>query len=88
MFENVRGLLTVKEWFFDKTNEDAKAHGILLCGEYKDGMLDHTIMRVEQVLGESEKAINVVLDAETFGGTFNGWKTWIPKSVIEYWIEC
>ena len=81
-----KGTITVKEWFFDKTNEEAKNYSILLVGEYinKDSHseLDHTKLRVDEVINETEKAYKVLLDAETFGGKYKGWKTWISKSVI------
>lgn len=79
--------IKVKEWFFNKVYEEAKKYHIYLKGEYKFvnnvEMLDHTILRVDEVIKESEKAIQVVLDAETENGSYHPWKTWIPKSVIE-----
>lgn len=78
-----RSTITVKEWFFNKMDEESKRYGLLLLGEYKDGMLDHTKLRVEQILGETEKAFKVMLDAETYRGNWKGFTTWIPKSVIE-----
>lgn len=78
-----RGCWKVKEWFFDRVNDACKNYGMLLCGEYKDGMLDHTILRVDEVLNETEKAYKVKLDAETYAGHYKGWISWIPKSVIE-----
>lgn len=79
--------IKVKEWFFNKVYEEAKKYHIYLKGEYKFvnnvEMLDHTILRVDEVLKETEKAVQVVLDAETESGSYHPWKTWIPKSVIE-----
>ena len=79
--------IKVKEWFFDKVYEEAKKYHIYLNGGYKvvNGieMLDHTTLRVDEVLKETEKAVQVVLDAETESGSYHSWKTWIPKSVIE-----
>lgn len=79
--------IKVKEWFFDKVYEDAKKYHIYLCGEYTIEndirMLDHTTLRVDDVIKETEKAVQVVLDAETESGSYHSWKTWIPKSVIE-----
>lgn len=79
--------IKVKEWFFNKVYEEAKRYHIYLKGEYKFvnnvEMLDHTILRVDEVLKETEKAVQVVLDAETESGSYHSWKTWIPKSVIE-----
>lgn len=78
-----RCTITVKEWFFNKVNMESKRYGLLLIGEYKDGVLDCTKLRVEQILAETEKAFKVMLDAETFRGNWKGFTTWIPKSVIE-----
>lgn len=77
-----KGVITVKEWFFDKVNEAARSYHIYLVGESKDGMLDHTKLRVEEVLAETEKAYKVHLDAETANGHVRTWTAWIPKSVI------
>lgn len=77
-----RTTITVKEWFFDKVNEAAKDYGIYLIGGYKDGILDSKL-RIEEVFAETEKAYKVAIDAETIGGKYKAWTTWIPKSVVE-----
>lgn len=77
------GIIKVKEWFFDKVNDACKNYGRMLVGEYTDGMLDHTLLRIEELLAETEKAYKVNVDAETFGGNSVTWTCWIPKSVIE-----
>lgn len=75
-------IITVKEWLFDKINETARDYHIYLIGESKDDMLDHTKLRVLEVLGETEKAYKVALDAETSGGNPKAWTAWLPKSAI------
>lgn len=75
-------IITVKEWIFDKINEAAHGYRIYLIGESKDGMLDHTKLRVLEVLAETEKAYKVALDAETSGGNPKAWTAWLPKSAI------
>lgn len=77
-----KGIVTVKEWIFDKINDAARNYNIMLIGEYKDGMLDHTKIRVEEVLAETEKAYKVSVDAETLGGNWKPWTCWIPKSAV------
>lgn len=78
--------IRVKEWFRDKLHDEAMSHHLVLNGTYNTvgeiQMLDHETLRVDQVLAESEKAWKVVLDADTFGGVYKGYTTWIPKSVI------
>lgn len=87
MEKGFKGIITVKEWFFDKTNRAAADYGVILEGEYIESetigsVLDHTKLRVEDVLAESEKAVKVALDATTRNGSHRTWTTWIPKSVI------
>lgn len=83
-------IVKVPEWFFDKVEYESKRYHILLTGEYNEvktesGMIhimDHTKLRVDEVLRETEKAYQVALDAETIEGTGTQWRTWIPKSII------
>ena len=77
-----KSTIKVKEWFGEKINEEAKGFHLYLIGEYKNGMMDHSQLRVEEVLRETEKAFQVALDAETANGDVRVWKCWIPKSVI------
>lgn len=85
--ENARGIWTVKEWFFNKISDEAMNKKVYIMGEYieqENGnhVLDRTKFRIEGILGETEKAYKVQLDAETWGGRWCGWTTWIPKSVV------
>ena len=83
-------VVKVPEWFFDKVEDESKKYHILLTGEYNEvktesgviPMRDHTRLRVDEVLKETEKAYQVALDAETIEGTGTQWRTWIPKSII------
>lgn len=77
-----KGIITVKEWFFDKINDTCNQYRCQLIGEYENGMLDHSKLRVDDVVSETEKAYQVILDAETCYGNYKPWKCWIPKSVI------
>lgn len=77
-----KSIVIVPEWLFDKINDAARSYHMMLVGEYVNGELDHTQLRVEQVLGETEKAYKVACDAETVNGTPKTWTAWIPKSVI------
>lgn len=78
---------TVKEWAFDKVNDECHNYNLLLIGEYEDRngtrMLDHTKLRIFDIIKETEKAIKVAVEAETYSGQFREWNTWIPKSAIE-----
>lgn len=75
-------IITVKEWFFDKLNSQMLDYHCMIVGEYQDGRLDHTKLRVDEVLAETEKAYKVAIDAETQSGRPKTWTAWLPKSVI------
>lgn len=81
-------IITVKEWFFDKLNNTMSGYRCTPIRTYKTDesgftSSDDTKLRISEVVAETEKAYQVVVDAETFGGSYKAWKTWIPKSVIE-----
>lgn len=78
-----QSIVKVKEWFFNKTYAQAREYGMFLDGEYKDGCLRHDMVRVADVLSETEKAYKVMLETTTIGGRFATFTTWMPKSVIE-----
>lgn len=55
----------------------SRVDGVLTAD--KDGYVE---VIVREVLNETEKAIQVILDSGSVVGNVKGWKTWIPKSVI------
>lgn len=81
-----RSIITVKEWFFDKIWDQVRAYHFFPATESTviDGIqqADRTKLRIEEVLGESEKAWKVLIDCETENGHPRTWTAWIPKSVI------
>lgn len=83
---NGTGIMTVKEWLFDKINDELKSCGSMVRGTYKIenglSMLDHTKLYVINIERETEKAVCVRLDSETFGGHYCERCAWIPKSAI------
>lgn len=52
--------ITVKPWLFDKLSDEMRRYHFLLVCEYTDvnglSMADHSKLRVEEVLAETEKA--------------------------------
>lgn len=85
--ENKKQIITVPEWFWNRIDNDIRRHGWSLVVEYKESeslldRIDHTKLRVEEILGETEKAYKVALDAETIGGYPKEWICWIPKSIL------
>ena len=78
----MRGIIKVKEWFYEKVVAEAAGYFIYLDREYKDGMSDGETLHVDNVMRETDKAIYVELSGETGYCNYKTWKTWIPKSVI------
>lgn len=80
-------VMTVKEWFRDELKEKMMGYHCLPESEYIEdpkfgSIADDTKLRIAELVAETEKAVKVVVEAETFGGHYKGWTTWIPKSVI------
>lgn len=79
--------LKIKEWFFDKTSEKASQYNVYpdFARNEKGWTLvedGYVTAYVDEYLGETEKAIQVRLSSGDCVGSYKGWKTWIPKSVI------
>lgn len=79
--------LKIKEWFWQKIHASAKCYNTFI--DYvrdESGMMKvddgYVTVIVEEVISESEKAIQVMLSSGGVVGSCKGWKTWIPKSVI------
>ena len=79
--------LKIKEWFYEKTQDTAARYNCFVdtdrdengCTKVEDGFVT---VHVLEILAESEKAIQVLLDTGSIVGSVKGWRTWIPKSVI------
>ena len=80
--------LKVKRWVIDKAQNSATQFNTFIDysrrGEdgrplEEDGCV---FVIVEEVLAETEKALQVRLSSGAVLGSFNGWKLWIPKSQI------
>ena len=79
--------LRIKEWFYEKTQNVAQRYNTFIdterdengCTKVEDGFVT---VHVLEILTESEKAIQVILDTGSVVGSVKGWKTWIPKSVV------
>ena len=82
---NMQQWIKVKEWIIDKAQETAGAYNCYI--DYKrddeglrlveDGFLT---VYVEEVLKETEKAVQVRLATGSVVGSCKGWRVWIPKS--------
>lgn len=83
------GFVKVRDWFIDKTQVTAKRYNTFIdvYSRNEDGVIiaedGYYTVKIIEVLQESEKAIQVVLGTGDIVGSYKGWKTWIPKSVIK-----
>jgi len=84
-----RGFIKIKEWFYDKTQAIARGYNVYIdvesrgeFGEVKADENGYITVLVDEVIAESEKAVQVKLASGGVVGSYKGWKTWIPKSVI------
>ena len=84
---NERQRIKVKEWIIDKAQETAGRYNCYI--DYlrnEDGMAlvedGYLTVTVEEVIKETEKAVQVRLETGGVLGSVNGWKVWIPKSQI------
>lgn len=79
--------MKIKDWFYKKTSDVAKSYNTFIdFARNEDGMCKvedgYITVVVEEVISESEKAIQVRLASGESVGSYKGWKTWVPKSVI------
>ncbi len=83
------GFVKVRDWFIDKTQVTAKRYNTFIdvYSRNEEGVIiaedGYYTVKIIEVLTESEKAIQVVLGTGDIVGSYKGWKTWIPKSVIK-----
>lgn len=87
-----RGHMRVKEWVIDKIEDESRKYNRYIdVTEYsrqnavgmvkadKDGFVE---IIADQILKETEKAIQVQLSTGGVVGSAKGWRAWIPKSQI------
>ena len=83
------GYVKIKDWFIEKNQITAKKYNIFIdvYSRNEDGCIvaedGYYTVKVEKILAESEKAIQVVLSTGDIVGSYKGWKLWVPKSVIK-----
>ena len=83
------GFVKVRDWFIDKTQITAKKYNTFIdvYSRNEDDVIisedGYYTVKIMEVLSESEKAIQVVLGTGDIVGSYKGWKTWLPKSVIK-----
>ena len=82
-----RRFIKVKEWFLDKISDTAKTYNVYIDYERNENGTKkvengYVTVLVDEAISESEKAIQVRLASGAVVGSVNGWKTWLPKSVV------
>nr|DAE61488.1 MAG TPA: hypothetical protein [Caudoviricetes sp.] len=80
--------IAIKEWFFDKEQEKAEKYNVFMdFARNEDGTQKiengYIFAKVEEIMKESEKAIQVRVSTGEVVGSYNGWICWIPKSLIK-----
>lgn len=79
--------IKVKEWVIDKAQDTARRYNCFIDFTRRDETLGSPVREdgcvfvlAEEVISETEKAIQVKLRTGDVVGSVNGWKLWIPKS--------
>lgn len=80
--------LAIKEWFFDKEQDKVEHYDVFMDFERKeDGtakVVDgYVFAKIEEIIKETEKAIQVKISSGDVLGSYKGWTCWIPKSLIK-----
>ena len=79
--------IKVKEWFEAKEQEKAKKYNIYfqIAERNENGTIKSEngyVSVVGEILAETEKAVKCHIESGDVVGSYKGWTTWIPKSVI------
>ena len=79
--------LKVKAWVIDKAQEVAGRYNCYIDYARRDERLGTRVeedgyiyVLVEEVIRETEKAVQVRLQTGSVVGSYGGWTVWIPKS--------
>lgn len=80
--------LKVKQWVIDKAQQTAGRYNTYIDFTRRDEARDGRPMvedgcvfvMAEEILGETEKAVQVLLSSGSVLGSTKGWKLWVPKS--------
>ena len=82
--------LKVKEWVINKAQDEAQKYNIWIdYSRRNEGVAETPLVEdgcvfvwVEEILKETEKAVQVRLSSGEVVGSGKGWTLWIPKSQI------
>lgn len=83
------GYIKFKDWFIEKLEKTSTKYNtwidIFSRNEIGKTVTDENgyfTVCAEEIISETDKAVQVVLHTGDVVGSGKGWKTWIPKSVI------
>ena len=82
------GYVKVKQYVINKAEETSRRYNTWIDIYSRDDKGSVVIedgyvtVMVQEVISESEKAVQVILSTGDIVGSTKGWKTWIPKSAI------
>lgn len=82
--------LKVKEWVINKAQETATRYNVFIDYARRTDDIESkplvedgcVFVKVEEILKETEKAIQIRLSSGEVVGSYKGWTLWIPKSQI------
>lgn len=82
--------LKVKKWIIDKAQSEAKKYNIWFDISRRTNDISNTplveddclYIHCEEVLSETEKAVQVKVSTGSVDGSAKGWTLWVPKSQI------
>lgn len=80
--------ISVKEWFFNKEQDKAEKYNTFFDFERNEdetikGENGYVFAEVEEIITETEKAIQVRIATGGVVGSYKGWTCWIPKSLTK-----
>ena len=80
-------MINIPAWFYYKLRETSDRYHCYIDvynrGENGSIPSDVVMVQAQEVLKETEKAIQVKLITGGVDGSYKGWTTWIPKSLIK-----
>ena len=79
----------VKEWIIDKAQETAMNYNTFIDYERNEAgtrQLYNGSLKVlvDEIISETEKAVQVRVSTGAVLGSCKGWKLWVPKSCISF----
>lgn len=81
--------MKIKEWFMRKIEAKARIYNCFIDLVSREDNLGDLVedgcvyAYVQEKLDETEKAVKVKFSTGSVVGSYKGWTTWVPKSVIE-----